>query len=429
MRIVVVVILFVASLIACGKKTDARPQSNKEAGQQVEIAQQGETVRFSTYNVFLNRPTEGQLAQDLATPDNLQAQKVAEIIQRARPDVLLLNEFDYDEAGVSLRLFQENYLEVSQNGAAPAIYPHVFFAPSNTGLASGQDLNRDGVATMASGSREYGGDAFGYGEFPGQYAMVLLSKYPIAVDDVRTFQKFLWRDMPGALLPDDAATPEPADWYSKEALAVFRLSSKSHWDIPVIIDDAKVHVLASHPTPPSFDGEEDRNGKRNHDELRLWADYISGSDVDYLYDDTGERGGFGTDKRFVIMGDLNADPNDGGSYPNAIDQLLDSPLVSQAPAPASVGGEKAAILQAGVNKEHKGAASEDTADFNDDPEKGIGNLRLDYVLASKFGLREVASGVFWPAPAEPHHNLIGSGFPVESSDHRLVWRDLEITAD
>ena len=35
-----------------------------------------------------------------------------------------------------------------------------------------------------------------------------------------------------------------------------------------------VHVLASHPTPPSFDGGEDRNGRRNHDEIRFWADYV-----------------------------------------------------------------------------------------------------------------------------------------------------------
>ena len=35
------------------------------------------------------------------------------------------------------------------------------------------------------------------------------------------------------------------------------------------------HLLASHPTPPVFDGDEDRNGKRNHDEVRLIADYIN----------------------------------------------------------------------------------------------------------------------------------------------------------
>ena len=29
------------------------------------------------------------------------------------------------------------------------------------------------------------------------------------------------------------------------------------------------------PTPPAFDGEEDRNGRRNHDEIRFWVDYVS----------------------------------------------------------------------------------------------------------------------------------------------------------
>ena len=107
--------------------------------------------------------------------------------------------------------------------------------------------------------------------------MVVYSKYPIDTDDVRTFQHFSWADMPGALLPDDPATAAPADWYSPEELDVFRLSSKSHWDVPIEIGKKTVHFLVSHPTPPTFDGTEDRNGTRNHDEIRFWADYVSPS--------------------------------------------------------------------------------------------------------------------------------------------------------
>ncbi len=58
---------------------------------------------------------------------------------------------------------------------------------------------------------------------------------------------------------------------------MLRLSSKSHWDIPLQIGGAIVHVLTAHPTPPVFDGPEDRNGCRNHDEIRLWSDYIDPS--------------------------------------------------------------------------------------------------------------------------------------------------------
>ena len=53
-------------------------------------------IRFATFNTSLNRDSAGKLITDLSTPDNEQAQAVAEIIQRTNPDVLLLNEFDYD---------------------------------------------------------------------------------------------------------------------------------------------------------------------------------------------------------------------------------------------------------------------------------------------------------------------------------------------
>ena len=111
--------------------------------------------------------------------------------------------------------------------------------------------------------------------------MVVYSKYPIQTMGVRTFRTFLWKDMPGALLPDNPATPAPADWYSAAELNVFPLSSKSHWDIPVLIGKKIVHFLVSHPTPPVFDDPPafpagvDFNGRRNYDEIRFWADYIS----------------------------------------------------------------------------------------------------------------------------------------------------------
>ena len=61
------------------------------------------TVRFQTFNASLNRATAGQLVTDLSTPNNAQAATVAEIIQRTRPDVLLINEFDYVPGNVGDR--------------------------------------------------------------------------------------------------------------------------------------------------------------------------------------------------------------------------------------------------------------------------------------------------------------------------------------
>ena len=117
----------------------------------------------------------------------------------------------------------------------------------------------------------------GFGFFPGQFGMVVYSKYPIAYEDVRTFRKFLWEDMPGNLIP--------RPFYSPDEVEILRLSSKSHWDVPIQIGRKTVHFLVSHPTPPVFDGSEDRNGRRNHDEIRFWADYITPGKSSYIYDD------------------------------------------------------------------------------------------------------------------------------------------------
>ncbi len=366
----------------------------------------GTKVRFATFNASLNRAAAGQLVADLSTPDNAQAKKVAEVVQLNRPDVLLINEFDYVANNVAADLFRENYLERSQNGAKAITYRYAYTAPVNTGVPTGIDLNRDGNPNGPD-------DAYGFGFFPGQYGMLVLSKYPIDKRDVRTFQKFRWKDMPGALLPDDPATPAPHDYYSPEALKIFRLSSKSHWDVPIEIRDQTVHFLVSHPTPPVFDGAEDRNGTRNADEIRLMADYVTPGRGKYIYDDKGKRGGLKRGAKFVVAGDNNSDPFDGDSIPGAIQQLLDKPRV-QDPQPSSAGGTEAAALQGGANVGHKTDPKFDTGDFSDN---APGNLRVDYVVPST-GLYPLDGAVFWPTADSPLARL------NDTSDHHLVRQDI-----
>jgi hypothetical protein len=241
--------------------------------------------------------------------------------------------------------------------------------------------------------------------------MVIYSKYPILFDQVRSFQAVLWKDMPGALLP---TKPDGSSWYSPEALAVLRVSSKNHLDVPIQVGDKVIHLLVSHPTPPAFDGPERRNAKRNHDEIRLWADYLTGGATSkYL-------GSPAPPETFVILGDLNADPVDGGGIPGAIDQLLKHPKVARFDPPRSEGAVEAAKNQGEANATHKGDAAFDTADFND---RSPGNLRADYVLPSK-DLKVVGSGVFWPVEADPLSRLVKMN-PVASSDHRLVYLDVK----
>ncbi|MGI8604774.1 MAG: endonuclease/exonuclease/phosphatase family protein [Verrucomicrobiales bacterium] len=362
-------------------------------------------IRVATYNASLNRNSAGQLPNDLATPNNAQAKRVAEIIQRVAPDVILINEFDYDAGGLSLQRFHDNYLSQSQNLQTALSFPHRFAAPSNTGVnpktevGTGYDFDNNGQVITTPGSESYGNDCYGFGVFPGQYGMAVYSRLPIDSTSARTFQKFLWKDMPDAVLPDRTTTPEPSDWYDAAERSVFRLSSKSHWDVPITLKSGQTfHLLASHPTPPVFDGAEDRNGRRNHDEIRFWAEYISGAA--WIYDDpraagdSPDYGGLGAQERFVILGDQNADPVKGDSFNHAINQVLQHPLVNGMFTPTSPGG------------------GTDTAAF------ASGRLRVDHVLPSRAGFSIVGGGVFWPLAGQPGASLISA------SDHRLVWIDL-----
>jgi len=385
-------------------------------------------VRFATFNVSLYGNSAGELERRLVEGNDEQCSVIAEIIQRNRPDVLLMNEFDYDPNQKLIRLFQANYLAKGQNvsrsesGAAESIeFKYRFVAPVNTGIHSAFDLDRNGKISARTGNGDYAGDCWGYGRYPGQYGMVVLSKYPIATEQIRTFQHFKWKDMPGALLPDDPKTADEADWYSEDALVKFPLSSKSHWDVPIRIRGQTIHVLTSHPTPPVYDGPEDRNGRRNHDEIRFWADYIAGGkQAEYIYDDENVRGGLSRDALFVVLGDLNGDPEDGDGS-QGIKQLLASPRLAETVPPESEGGKEQSTLQGGANLNHQGDPRFDTLDAADDP--GPGNLRLDYVLPAR-GMRTVASKVFWPNNNGRLFLLVGT-HPFPGSDHRLVWVELD----
>jgi endonuclease/exonuclease/phosphatase family metal-dependent hydrolase len=368
-------------------------------------------LRVATYNTSLYDDSDGGLIRRLEAGDPA-ARKIAAVLQRVRPDLVLLNEFDYDAEGRAADLFQRDYLEVAQTSGGMALrYPHRYFAAVNTGVPSGLDL--DGNGSVGGTGRDRGNDAWGYGLHPGQYGMLVLSRYPIDAQSVRSFRLLAWSAMPDASTPVDPRARRM--FYPDPVWRALRLSSKSHWDVPVRTPYGTLHFLVSHPTPPVFDGPEDRNGARNGDELRLWREYLDDdpADRDWLCDDAGRCGGLSSGARFVIAGDLNNDPIDGDGRHDAIRALIEHPRVLRHPAPRSDGAIAAARAAGGANAAHRGDPAEDTGDFG----PKVGNLRLDYVLPST-GLRVVASGVFWPLPDDPAAAL------AAASDHRPVWIDL-----
>ena len=371
------------------------------------------SLRVATFNTSLFDEAHGGLAERLDLGDE-DARRIAATLQHLRPDIVLLNEFDYDPSGRTADLFQQRYLQVGQYGQAPITYPYRYLAPVNTGLPSGLDLDGDG--RVGGEGRFHGNDAWGYGLHPGQYGMLVLSRHPIDAAAVRTFQHLKWSAMPRASAPVRPDTGQP--FYAPATWAQLRLSSKSHWDVPIDTPRGRLHLLAAHPTPPVFDGPERRNAHRNHDEVRLWAEYLSPGNEAWLCDDAGRCGGLPEGERFVIVGDYNADPAAGGALPGTIQQLLEHPRVLRIATPRSEGGAVAAQAWASGRGPDAPAAPAGsplhaTAHFG-----RSGLFRVDYALPS-VGWTVAASGVFWPAPGQPGADWL------QATDHRLVWVDLE----
>ena len=176
--------------------------------------------------------------------------------------------------------------------------------------------------------------------------------------------------------------------------------------MPVELPDGRrLTILAFHATPPVFDGPEDRNGRRNHDETAFWTRLLDG-DLPFA----------APKAPFVIAGDANLDPTDGDGRAAALSALLADGRLRD-PAPKSAGGPQASAQQGGVNDEQQGDPALDTADW---PEDGPGNRRVDYVLPSA-DLTLTGAGVFWPAEGQ-----VGAAEATAASRHRMVWVDIDL---
>lgn len=320
-----------------------------------------ETVRVATYHTGLSRKGPGLMLRDILKGDP-QAVAAAAMVDATGADVIVLQDVDYDLDGVGLAAFTD---------LLATDYPYRFAGPHNAGMATGLDLDGDG-------RRGGAGDAQGFGFFAGDGGTVVLSRHPILTDQIRDFSDMLWSSVPDALL---------FNGMTEKAIAVQRLSSVAHWEVPVQLPSGTIlRLLTFHATPPVFDGEEDRNGRRNHDELKFWTDLIEG------------RLPFAPPAApFVLLGDANADPADGDGLQNGIGRLLSHPTLTD-PAP------RGSIRDAGKT----GDPALHTAVYD-----RTGGLRLDYVLPDA-GLTVRGAGITEGQAART------------ASSHWPVWVDLDL---
>jgi len=302
------------------------------------------------------------------------------VIAAAYPDILVLQNVDYDLDLHALRSLRDAI------GKSGPHYPHLFALRPNSGMPTGIDLDGDG----RRGEPE---DRQGFGFFSGQGGMAILSRFPIEASAAEDFSALLWKDLPGAIVPenDDGLVP------SAEAFEVLRLASVAHWVVPVRIGDKRLSLLAFHASPPVFDGPEDRNGRRNHDQLRFWTLYLDG--------DFGPA----PDEGFVLIGDANLDPVDGDGRKRAILNLLNDPRLKDTRP------RRAGLFA--PDPERRGDPGLDTVAW---PRPGPGHLRVSYILVST-DLPVPGSGVYWPPEGSDALRVV-----EQASRHRLIWADIEL---
>lgn len=285
--------------------------------------------------------------------DDPQISAVQTVIDQTAPDVLLLTDFDYDMGGAALAAFADLFGND---------FPFHFAVRPNSGLQTGLDLDKNGRTGEPR-------DAMGYGRFAGDGGLAILSRYPIG--DVNDLSGILWRNLPGATLPEG--------YYANEVTDILRLSSTAHWIVPIHGPDGEFHLLAFGATPPVFDGPEDRNGLRNRDELRMWQWVLDGGNGTAPSD-------------FVIAGNANLDPIAGAGMNEAMASFLLDPRLQDP------------------------LAGQPNADWS---ERGPGRLRVSYVLpAATWSV--VDAGTFWPTPDD---NSL-SGDHLSAEPHHLVWVDI-----
>ncbi len=326
-------------------------------------------LRVAYWDVELNRRGPGLLLQDIQRGKDPQLAAVLSVAKQLDADILVLSGIDYDHDGIALGAFADRL------GRAGSPYPYRFTRRPNTGLATGLDLDGDG---RLGGP----GDAQGWGRFSGEGGLAVLSRLPFDTAAFRDFSGFLWRDLPGALLPPGA---------DERAMAVQRLSTTAHWALPVMLPDGRrLTLLLWHATPPVFDGPEDRNGRRNHDEAAFWLRLLAG-DLDVP----------APEPPFVLAGTANLDTVAGDGRPDALEALMASPKL-QNPAPRGTSGETALA----------------TADFS--AREGPGRLRVDYMLPSA-DLTVAGAAVLWPKAGDPLAETL-----VTASRHRPVTVDLMV---
>jgi len=340
-------------------------------------------IRFGQYNI------RELTTRALLDPNDEKARAAASIIRAHAPDILSIDEIQYDYpdtpdpglpgTGLNARRFADTFL-------ADLGYRYDWMTPGNAGVRSGFEAPYETI---------------GFARFPGEYGTALLSRFPIRAAEAVSFRRFLWRDLPENRLADlneslrARGKPPVPDG--------FPLFDKDVSDVPVEIDGRMIHVIVAHTAPPVY---ERHNVARNADHLRFLDTFVAGRPLPGIRPLDPEA-------PFVLIGDLNCDPEDGEGDAEAIRRLIENPRIL-AFFPEGSGSR-------GANPRRNtflagGGVPNPPLDFN------VLQLQLDYILPSKH-FANPRGLVHWPDVRSQKDALMVAR---RASDHFFLMVEVEI---
>ncbi len=285
-----------------------------------------------------------------------QISSLVKVITAALPDVLVLTGFDNDAGDLALAQFAARF---------GGKFPYFRGLVGNEGRESGLDLDGDG---------KLGGwaDALGFGKFPGNAGMAILTRYPIL--SVSNENEILWTGVEGAGMPRRS----DGSYFLRSDVAVkIPVFSHGFFEVDIDLGDSVLTVFASYLSPPVFDGPEDMNGLRNAAELQTIAGLLK---------DRSEP--------FALLADLNNDPQKGEGHKAPLLELL---------------------AQLGQPDDLIGLPTANWASVADP-------MRVDYVLPAP-SVNVVRAGVVSPDQSSKNYGLTEADIRL-ASDHWLVWADI-----
>lgn len=265
------------------------------------------TLKIVHYNI---KELDSTKIRDGLKGKNTQLKAATNIVKSLSPDILSINEMQYDLPNIPNKKYQTE-------GQNPEFLAKIFgidfkstaFYPANTGTNS-KPKNGEYILHPTAEDRAHYADLVNFGLFPGQYSMAGIFKYPIK--RIKNYSQLPWksfnRNLDLSKYTDGNGNPLPKN---------MSLFDKNFIDVTLDVDGKNVHVILFHTVPAfGFGNKKTPNFERNKDQIKFLSWYLTAEKTEYGITPI-------KDKTFIAMGDWNVDPASKNPGALPLKKLLD----------------------------------------------------------------------------------------------------------